>query len=348
MTYGEKDTILYYPSIKIEDGPWLRNAVLYWDKIASIVPGIDYQEENSMEIEYLLREGFYEPIYPIELESDRELLVEFCNQVKEQLTLQKTKRRQGRMVEVHVNKTMYIESQINTLKTPESILDFLLEEGIAKRKNQEWIHMTNGDSFVYMSLLAKFLAKMHNRMQIGTDVKSSFMSPFIMNGARRNSAEKQIYLNVAINNILPCPQMDGVTIEDLLDFKKDHKRELDYFRRRINEYQHHIDLCCDRNAMMEMTYDFRKSIEDDMNEIEEYMRSRWKSVVRGSVTALLPLGISYFEMKGYLPQNTGLVASAVAGINTSFRYVKKDFTVNNNNAFLFSAMKEGVIVPNRK
>lgn len=348
MTYEEKDTILYYPSIKIEDGPWLRNAVLYWDKISSIVPGIDYRDENSMEIEYLLREGIYEPIFPIELELDRELLIEFCNQVKEQLLLQNKKRRQDRMVKVHVNKTMYVESQINTMKTPKTILDFLLEEGIARRKNEEWIYMTNGDSFVYMSLLAKFLAKRHNRMQIGTDVKSSFMSPFIMNGAMGSRKEKHIYLNVEINNILPCPQMDGVTIEDLLDFKKEHKRELDYFRKRINEYQYHVAQCCDRNEMTEMTYEFRKSIEDDMNEIGEYMCSRWKSVVRGTVTALLPLGINYFEMKGYLPQNIGLVASAMAGINTSFRYVKKDFTVNNNNAFLFSAMKEGIIVSNIK
>lgn len=29
--YGEK-TILYYPTIRIKDGTWLRNALLYWDK----------------------------------------------------------------------------------------------------------------------------------------------------------------------------------------------------------------------------------------------------------------------------------------------------------------------------
>lgn len=31
----EDNTILYYPTIKIKDGIWLRNALLYWDKVSS-------------------------------------------------------------------------------------------------------------------------------------------------------------------------------------------------------------------------------------------------------------------------------------------------------------------------
>ena len=31
-------TILYYPTIDIQDGAWLRNAILYWDEVSSIVP----------------------------------------------------------------------------------------------------------------------------------------------------------------------------------------------------------------------------------------------------------------------------------------------------------------------
>lgn len=336
-----KNTILYYPSIRIEDGPWLRNAVLYWDKIASIVPGVDYRNENSREIEYLHREGFYEPIYPIELEEDTALLEEFCDQVKEQLNLHGNRANQSKMNKVHVNKTLLGEREINMMKTPQSILDFLLSTGIAKRKDQDWIYMTDRDSFTYMSLLAKFLAKRHNGMQIGTDMRASFMSPFILDGTRSSSSEKQIYLNMAINRILPCPQMGGVSIEDLIEFKNEHKKELGSFRRRINEYQYHIDSCCNIDEMNERIDEFKRAIEDDMNEIEEYMKLRWKEVVKGTVTALCPLGLTYFEMKGYLPQNTSLAVGAVAGIRAAFRYVKKDFTLNNN-AFLFSAKQEGI------
>ena len=50
-------TILYYPTIKIRDGHWLRNAILYWDKVASVVPGDGFRESNSLEIEYLRSTG---------------------------------------------------------------------------------------------------------------------------------------------------------------------------------------------------------------------------------------------------------------------------------------------------
>jgi hypothetical protein len=56
-------TILYYPTIDIQDGKWLRNAVIYWDKVASIVPYDNYPN-FSPEILYLQERELYEPIFP--------------------------------------------------------------------------------------------------------------------------------------------------------------------------------------------------------------------------------------------------------------------------------------------
>ena len=49
-------TILYYPTIDIQDGAWLRNAILYWDEVSSIVPYEGYSD-FSPEILYLQRLG---------------------------------------------------------------------------------------------------------------------------------------------------------------------------------------------------------------------------------------------------------------------------------------------------
>ena len=35
-------TFLYYPKINILDGAWLRNAILYWDEVPSIVADESY------------------------------------------------------------------------------------------------------------------------------------------------------------------------------------------------------------------------------------------------------------------------------------------------------------------
>ena len=47
-------TILYYPTIDIQDGAWLRNAILYWDEVSSIVPYEGYPD-FSPEILFILK-----------------------------------------------------------------------------------------------------------------------------------------------------------------------------------------------------------------------------------------------------------------------------------------------------
>jgi hypothetical protein len=51
-------TILYYPTINIQDGTWLRNAILYWDEVSSIVPYENYPD-FSPELLYLQELGVY-------------------------------------------------------------------------------------------------------------------------------------------------------------------------------------------------------------------------------------------------------------------------------------------------
>ena len=59
-------TILYYPTIDIQDSTWLRNALLYWDNISSIVPYENYSD-FSPELLYLQECGIYKPVFPQDL-----------------------------------------------------------------------------------------------------------------------------------------------------------------------------------------------------------------------------------------------------------------------------------------
>ena len=59
-------TILYYPYINIQDGTWLRNAILYWDEVSSIVPYDNYPD-LSPELLYLQESGAYKAVYPRDL-----------------------------------------------------------------------------------------------------------------------------------------------------------------------------------------------------------------------------------------------------------------------------------------
>lgn len=58
-----KRTVLYYPTISIPDGPWLRRALFYFDEVASIVPRTVFYPDQmgplliptSPEVDFLLR-----------------------------------------------------------------------------------------------------------------------------------------------------------------------------------------------------------------------------------------------------------------------------------------------------
>jgi len=78
-------TLLYYPTIKVPSGSWLKQAILYWDEVASIVPG-DWHEETLIpftpEIEYLLNEGVFRPIRPESLARSWDDVHEFEKEIR--------------------------------------------------------------------------------------------------------------------------------------------------------------------------------------------------------------------------------------------------------------------------
>ncbi|MBN9454008.1 MAG: hypothetical protein J0I42_18885 [Bosea sp.] len=53
---------LYYPHIDIDDGEWLRSAVLFWDEIKTIAPRAIAQPYRNSDTNILWREGFIEPL----------------------------------------------------------------------------------------------------------------------------------------------------------------------------------------------------------------------------------------------------------------------------------------------
>ena len=65
-------TVLFYPTISIPNGPWLRQAVFYFDKVASIVPReLDYNGNlgplylpTSPEIDFLIGEDIFHAVSP--------------------------------------------------------------------------------------------------------------------------------------------------------------------------------------------------------------------------------------------------------------------------------------------
>lgn len=348
---NEKNTILYYPSIRIEDGAWLRNAILYWDKVASIVPGFSYDEGNSIEVEYLKNAEIYEPVYPADMQDDERLCKEFCKQVKKNLEQRRHFSDKQRTSRVHIDKmAMSNENIVHIEKTPGSILDYLLEEGIAKRNcDGPWINMSERDANIYMATLAKYLAKIHKNTEIGTDDSTKFLFPYVTQRSK-NEFDKQVYLNIAMQNILPMPN-ENTSIQDIIDFRNQYKSQLSFFRRRIDMFQWSLSICKSVEEIQDRTEAFRLEIEKDIVEIEELMCSNGIRKRRNAIKALIPIGAEagadILGLMGTISPMQSIIANIAIGISAHIFCTEKESQVAEDKAYLFYARKNGMIRSSR-
>ena len=160
-------TILYYPTISIPNGKWLRRALFYFDEVASIVPQvIEHSGEASElvvpltpELEYLRGEEVFRPIAPESLvfkgsRTDWSDAKRLGNEFRAAVLDGQFKKQLGRrFVRIHYNKLSV------------SNMDFLAGEGLLKWDASEegkdegnWLQVEERTALLYMSMLAQALA----------------------------------------------------------------------------------------------------------------------------------------------------------------------------------------------
>lgn len=347
---GEK-TILYYPTIRIEDGYWLRNAILYWDSVASIVPSYNFDEINSPEVEYLRQVGIYKPLYPVALESDETVCRKFCDEVK--LKLKQSHRRKtndDQVSRVHREKlAMGQNTMLHINKTPVRILDFLKDEGIViENCDGPWLDMKTSDAEVYMSVLAKYLAQIEGNTDIGTDLSQKFFKPYTR--SYRKNERKQLYLDMAIQEILPTPNLNGVSLEEIVDFRMEHENELHYFRHRIEDFQDKLKYQAeDVGEFQEKVIRFKQEIADNLRDIECLLEEKRIPFNFQSLRSLIPIGVvagvDFLSWSGHISELQEIITEMAIGMAVGlFKGIDKNqITISKENAYLFYAKKRNLI-----
>lgn len=239
-------TILFYPRINIHDGSWLRNAILYWDEVSSIVPYKDY-EDFSPELLYLQNLGVYRAVYPQDLFFS-EYAEDFCNSIVKRITaydrsMTKTgnNRNQNGRVRVHKNKIYApaLHDLIHYKKLPPQLLDYFSNKKFINNYNTGgWMEIDGKIAQIYMRTLAEYSIKCSDKdIVLGTDTATH--SREIYSNSRNHTDLQAQCCKINIENCLPQPSMD-VSFEDILDFKIRRKDELNAFRTKIRELETNI------------------------------------------------------------------------------------------------------------
>lgn len=215
-------TILYYPTINIQDSAWLRNAVLYWDEVSSIVPYEDYPN-FSPEVLFLQRSGVYKAVYPQKLFSS-EFAEDFCNSIVKRIAAYEARtvnnENTNSRVRVHKNKVYApaLHELIHYRKLPPQLLGYFENKRYINDYNVDgWMEIDSKIAQIYMRTLAEYSIKCSDKdIVLGTD---TFTHSREIYSPSRNHANLQAQCcKINIENCLPQPSMD-VRFEDILEFK---------------------------------------------------------------------------------------------------------------------------------
>lgn len=222
-------SILYYPNIDMKDGVWLRNALLYWDEVCSIVPN-EYYDGLSPEVCYMQERGFYRAIYPKDIFYNGDF-EEFKTSIEKRLKYRCKQIANHRVRLNRQNRQIY--SQIHCSKMPYEIMN-LFED--AERNSSEWITIKNDIAEIYMRTLAEFAAKYDEEdIVVGTDSLMSLDKIY----KRIPCKDENVATSLIINKCLPLPSMD-TPFEEIIDFKERRRSELFELRIKIRDLEQKI------------------------------------------------------------------------------------------------------------
>lgn len=238
-------TILYYPKINIQDSAWLRNAILYWDEVSSIVPYENYGD-LSPELLYLQNLGVYSAVYPQDLFFS-EYAENFCRTIVKRITAydhsstKNLNRIQNERVKIHKNKIYApaLHELIHYEKLPQSLLSLFKEKRFINDYNADgWMEIDSKIAQIYMRTLAEYSIKCSGKdIVLGTDTATHNRE--IYHSARSRTDIKAQCCKINIEKCLPQPTLD-VSYEDILDFKRRRNDELRLFKAKIRELETNI------------------------------------------------------------------------------------------------------------
>lgn len=333
-------TLLYYPTIELPRESWLRQAIMYTDKVSSILPfnDLDYLPETAR---YLNWKEEYTPVYIeqiIQENEDKYKLFEnnFLTQIEDERILQASSapRRRSRFNGIFREKMT-------------SHLIFMLErKGLISNQTHEKIFLDENIAIFYMAGLARFASTALTDQFIipSTDYKRFSNLTF-------ESYEKtEKAYSLIFDNCLPVPD-ESVEISDIVEFKKSHTDELKKFRQFVKELIKEINSANDDYELKEYIASAKERIELEISTLSNALKKNKIKTVFSSLNTLL--GVENPKTFDTL-FNIGLVSTpinpkiglGVAGVGLIGKYINNRFFNDSEIKefdYLFQAKKVGII-----
>lgn len=279
-----KQAILYYPTICVPSNRWLRQAVLYWDEIGSIVPQ-RYDDTELIpytpDIQYLKDEGEFRP-FRTDLISRRtwKTVQNFENELVDtilsnefQSMLPPESRRR-------------LTARVHRDKVSNEVFDFLHDAGLAdtREDDEDWYCFERRAALLYMAILAKYLA---DEDTDASTVSGTNMRTYEhLNFHAKSNSNSFHGLNLKFFNILPVPREDN-SLPDIIDFKRKRRVQLLQFRQILIEVQKTLGNCGNRSDVNDALADFNSQLDRELPNLGALLKDSKIATVAGSFEALI-------------------------------------------------------------
>ena len=297
-----KRTILYYPTIAVPNGRWLRQALLYWDEVASIVPMHWTNDEAvhealipySDEVRLLEQKSIFRPIPPdLLLEDDSDQATCFEEEFRAKVKSREFRRLLGPKYAWRMN------ASIHYSKLFVSIMVFLQREGLGHFDTtylSDWFTVENKTALLYMSLLAQYLANVDSSFGThtvtGTD-RQEFLSLAYSSSLDLRSEYRVPCLDIKLINALPVPS-DDTPIEQIIEFRNSNKYDLLKFRREMDNLHRSLQNVSDGREVNELVVSFRENIAIELQNLQGELNEAQIPVIPTNLSSLLKLGTGTF------------------------------------------------------
>lgn len=304
--------LLYYPTIEIPSPGWIRQGLMYWDKIGSIVPQ-SYDEHfppplrYSDQIQPLYDAKLFRPFNPEDLFNwgwqqnavdafQAELLQildsdEFTKKLHDEFT-QKPPEKRKYKAEVYVE------------KVNESLYQELLQRHlVSPKRDGQFIYFEENTALVYMAVLAKYLADLDHQYTVpSTDLRDYERLNF---KAAPEDENKIPAIRVEFRDVLRVPA-DGVEIERVIEFRLKHADKLLNFRQQVlDKFENEIKKCGERREIKAKTAEFRTQVDRGIRDLDLLMKGAKFQTVTGTMKAL-------FKPQHLTPLATKAMGGAIA------------------------------------
>jgi hypothetical protein len=276
---NKSDSILYFPTIEIQDPNWLKASLLIWGKIYRIVPP-NYEPNDSDDVNRAIDAGLLDGL---KLSADElaETYDSYTAFLEGQVFIPDGLDDHGSYDQLHVDK---IDARL-----------YPILEKVAKEINNGFLKIPSHLARGYMLYLATNAARRRG-INVATNSADAWVtsSYFCENGEFSDfvypSSDTNLltYSNIGIRDLIPI-DLDSVSINDAIKFAEKYSDEKENFRSVVVDFLNELQSCMEGDHAAHIVDKYGKSLATAKADFQASSSFLSKGTIRSSLVIGVPV-----------------------------------------------------------